>query len=141
MKTNYAGIRKQGKEIDSYAVCISLPTRFSKVDKCFDFHIGTVYGLENAIEIRKRAEEIKKEYFDYEDDCIYFLNKLKEFVQEQYMTRKKAVDVLEMMLYEHNCNSCFLDFTNPSSDDEKEAVIEHINKEKALEMAIKYLKG
>ena len=140
MKTVHKGVRQQGKDVDSYQVCISLPARFSDKGKGFDFNIGTVYGLENAIEVRKKAEEIKKEYFFYEDDCIESLNELKEFVEEQYMTRKKAVSVLEMMLYELDCNSCFLDFTNPSSDDEREAVIEHINKENALKMAIRYLK-
>lgn len=142
MKTVHKGVREQGNEVDSYAVCISLPARFGNKGKGFEFNIGTVYGLENAIKIRNKAEEIKKEYFGYgeEEDCIYYLEELREFIKEQHMTREKAASVLEIMLYEHNCNSCFLDFTNPSCDDEKNSIIEHVNKKEALEMAIRYLR-
>ena len=142
MKTVYKGVRQQGNDVDSYQVGISLPARFG-VGGNSEFNLGTVYGLENAIEIRNKAEEIKKEYFGYgeEEDCIYYLNELREFVKSQHMTKDKAADVLDMMLYEHKCNACFLDFSNPSSDDEKEAIMEYINKEKALAMAIKCLRN
>ena len=35
MKTVHKGIREQGKEVNSYAVCISLPARFGNTGKYY----------------------------------------------------------------------------------------------------------
>ena len=136
------GIRKSGK---NYMVYIDLPPRDGYKEKTYAFHLGTVESLSEAKEIRQKAEQIREEckdclWFGDTDDCLYFLNKLKESIKNRRVTRKDAACILEDMLYEHQCNSCFVDF---SSTDDRE--IEHaedwIQKEKALKLAIKALKG
>lgn len=138
MRTVSKGIREQGKEIDSYNVVINLPKRFGNRGKTFEFNLGTVYGLDNAIEVREKAEKIKEEYFDYEEDCLYYLNELKENIKAVHMTKKSAASVLKEILYEHRCNSSWIDWDSDYPDD-----IEKQNyynaKENALEIAIKYL--
>ena len=50
------------------------------------------------------------------------------------ITKKKAASILDTMLYEHKCNSAFIDF-----DEDEEAAFEWTEKKEALEMAIQYL--
>lgn len=52
------------------------------------------------------------------------------------MTKKKAASILGTMLYEHKCNSAFIDF-----DEDEEEALEWTEKKEALEMAIQCLEG
>ena len=100
MKTIVKGIRTQSKKSDSYNVVINLPKRFGDKGKTFEFNLGTVYGLNNAIELRDKAEAIKTKYFGYgqEDDCIYYLTKLKEEVKKPELNAKLVAENIGFQL-------------------------------------------
>ena len=50
------------------------------------------------------------------------------------MTKKKAASILETMLYDHKCNSAFINF-----DEDKEMKQVWMEKKEALELAIQCL--
>jgi hypothetical protein len=56
------------------------------------------------------------------------------------MTKKNAASILSTMLYEHKCQSSFIDFDS-TDDDEVERATEWTDRKMALEKAIKALGG
>lgn len=129
--------QKSGK----YNVYVSLPTGEDYKIKCHSFYIGTTKSLEEAIEIRDKAYEIRKENELFPEDCIEELNKLKEIVKRRYkpISKRNAISTLNMMLYELECNSAFIDFSF-LDDEEVERQEDWKERTEALELAIKCLR-
>lgn len=74
--------------------------------------------------------ELIDEYLNIEYDVRNFLG------LPIKMTKKKAASILSTMLYEHKCQSAYIDF---DCEQDKERAQEWTEKKEALELAIKYL--
>lgn len=138
-KTIEHGIRKT--KSGKHEVYVNLPPRENHKEKGYIFHIGTIESLEEAKEIRNKAYEIRKENELYMEDCIEELNKLKEIVKRKYkpISKRNAISTLNMMLYELECNSAFIDFSS-FDDEEVERQENWKERKEALELAIKCLR-
>lgn len=128
------GIRQSNS--GKYEVYVILTLRRNYKER---IHIGTLESLEEAMEIRDKAYKIREE--NNPEDCFEKLIKLKDIVKRKYKpsTRKEAIGVLNMMLYELECNSAFIDFSS-FDDEEIERQEDWKERKEALELAIKCLR-
>lgn len=126
------GIKQLGNK---YVVYIDLTPIQTGREKTYSFHIGTLNTLEEARDIRRKAEEIVR---FCGKRALEPLEELKKQIADNRMTKKKAANILKEMLYEHRLNSNFIAWDSDYDDD-----IRHKEdwkaKEKALEIAIKCL--
>lgn len=80
-----------------------------------------------------------RKHNDCEDlDTPYMIEECYD-VTEEKMTKEEAASVLNTMLYEHHCNSAWIDF-NSEDDDEMEKADEWNERNEALKIAIEVLK-
>lgn len=87
------GIKKQGEK---YVVYVSLDPRKSKKEHTYSFYVGTLDTLEEARDIKSKAEEITT--FCKGNYALEALTALKNQIADNRMTKKKAADILKNLI-------------------------------------------
>jgi hypothetical protein len=91
VKTVHKGIREQGKEVDSYSVCISLPARFGNTGKSM-----LEYDLNDSEEELIRKALHNEQLYVCVADKDYIIYVIEEYEMD---ADEKA--------YEYYCDTCF----------------------------------
>lgn len=123
-----------------YSISIELPPREGHKEKSYSFHIGTVTTLEEAKEIRSKAEKYR---YLYGGDCLEELEELKKHIAKmkpKKLTKSEAAVALKRLLSDHDRvygEYTLVDEADVNYDDyDEDQIQEWKNEREALEMAV-----